>query len=71
MDQQEMHQAAANGVAKYLEWRQKFLSDWGAAIQRGELGTAFASIPPQLRDAMKNADPATYEKLAGSLSKRT
>lgn len=67
MNSQEAHDAAAQGVAKYLEWKQKFLADWGSAVQKGQLKSTFASLHPQLKEAMKSTDPLAYQNLVSKL----
>ncbi|HEX2696097.1 MAG TPA: hypothetical protein VHM28_00215 [Anaerolineales bacterium] len=69
MDSTTIHDAASVGVAKYLEWKQTFLQQWNERIQLGQLAAAFAQIPPELKEAMKQVDPAAYAQIAEQLSK--
>jgi len=68
MDLMEMHNVAADATAKYMDWKQKFLAQWQARAQAGQLGAMFASLPPALKYAMQIADEKKYAQLASALT---
>jgi hypothetical protein len=65
-----MYSAASTGVTRYAQWKQKFLQQWLASVQAGQVKAMFASLPPQLKEAMMLADRAMYDRLAASMSQR-
>jgi hypothetical protein len=51
------------GVARYFEWRQQFLSNWQESIMKGQIKQAWAKMPPEMKEALKENDPEGYQSV--------
>ena len=67
MDALSQTNAIMEGVAQYMAWRRKFLSDWQEGILKGNLKQAYAMMPPELKEMMKKTDPKGYEMVTTML----
>lgn len=67
MDALDMQQAAMQGVARYHEWKQKFLKDFTEAVEKRNLSLALALMPPQMRQMIQAQNPEEYKQMMSYL----
>lgn len=67
MDALKLYGAVTNGVTAALKWRQNFMQEFGASLQEKKARAMFLNLPPQMKDAMRKADPQGYEELLNKL----
>ena len=67
MDAQQMMDAVMQGVARYQAWKEDFLRQWSEAQDKAQMRTLFASFPPDMKEALKSADPEAYQQLVDLL----
>jgi hypothetical protein len=65
-----MQQAVMIGIARYQDWRREFMAQWKEGIDKQDAAIMFAALPPDLKEAMKRADPKAYEQLVSQLNSR-
>ena len=63
MDALDMQNAAMQGIALYMEWKQKFIADFQESMMKGQIKQAFAMMPPQMKEWLKKNDPKGYEQV--------
>lgn len=68
MDSQKIRDAVMQGVSRYYEWREKFKTQWMEAENKAQIAELFMTFPPEMKEAMKQADPKAYEKLTSFLN---
>lgn len=54
--------AIMQGVARYLMWRETFLSEWTEEIMKGNIRKAWSMMPPEMKEWLKKNDPEGYKK---------
>ncbi len=63
MDAKTMQDAAMEGSARYMEWRQKFLNEWQEGVQKEQLKMLWMLMPPEQKEQMKIDKPEQYKQI--------
>lgn len=61
MDALDIQNAAMAGYARYLEWEHEFLAMWQEGLLKGALKQAWAMMPADMKEELKQRDPQGYE----------
>lgn len=69
MDALDMQDAAMQGVARYNEWKTRFLADFKHNLEIGNLAMAFAMMPPAMKEQLKQEFPDQYREIVDYLKK--
>ncbi len=67
MDAKTMQDAAMEGTARYMEWRQKFLNEWQEGVQKEQLKMLWMLMPPEQKEQMKKDKPEQYKQIVDYL----
>jgi len=67
VDKLDIQNATMVGVGMYQEWKRQFLSDFQENIQKGQIKQAFAMMPAEMKEMLKQRDPQGYERVLAML----
>ena len=70
MDSLEMQDAVMQGVARYQEWREKFLIDWNEQVERNNMAMAMAMMPPAMKELVRKEFPREFDELVRMLESK-
>lgn len=70
MDALRLYGAATEGITAVIKWRTEFMSEFGAPLQMMKARALFKTLPPQVKQAMQQADPEQYAQLLEKLQQK-